>query len=97
MLTDLVFIQTLASEGMDVDEDDDATQQPLKTNDFGIEVDYDDLNDEEREVSFPAPIISLYTLLTNILQFRMAHQQWSKKSSARSPAYRLISSEWHQT
>jgi hypothetical protein len=40
---------------MDVDEEDDAengsTQQPKRVHDYGIEVDFDVLGGEEREVS----------------------------------------------
>lgn len=35
---------------MDVDDDDDGTQKPRRVPDYGIEVDYDLLDDEEREV-----------------------------------------------
>jgi hypothetical protein len=35
---------------MDVDEDEDGTQRPRKVQDFGIEVDFESLDDEEREV-----------------------------------------------
>lgn len=34
---------------MDVDEDDDGTQRPKKVHDFGIEVDFEGLDDETRE------------------------------------------------
>ncbi|KAJ7638242.1 condensin complex subunit SMC1 [Roridomyces roridus] len=34
---------------MDVDEDEDGTQQPRKVQDFGIEVDFDELDDDDRE------------------------------------------------
>lgn len=36
---------------MDVDEDEDGTQHPRKVPDFGIEVDFDTLEEDEREVS----------------------------------------------
>lgn len=35
---------------MDVDEDDDAAQQLKQVKDYGIEVDFGDQNDEDREV-----------------------------------------------
>jgi hypothetical protein len=35
---------------MDVDEDEDGTQHPKKVQDFGIEVNFESLDDEEREV-----------------------------------------------
>ncbi len=35
---------------MDVDEDEEGTQRPKRVADYGIEVDFDDLDDEEREV-----------------------------------------------
>lgn len=34
----------------DVDEDEEATQRPLQARDYGIEVDFSDLSDVEREV-----------------------------------------------
>ncbi|KAF7332519.1 Structural maintenance of chromosomes protein [Mycena kentingensis (nom. inval.)] len=34
---------------MDVDEDEDGTQQPRRVQDFGIEVDFDALDDDDRE------------------------------------------------
>jgi len=36
---------------MDVDEDEDGTQHPRKVRDFGIEVDFKSLDDDEREVN----------------------------------------------
>lgn len=39
---------------MDVDEEDEeGTQRPRRVDDYGIEVDYDLLDDEEREDSSP--------------------------------------------
>ena len=35
---------------MDVDEDEESTQQVKRVPDFGIEVDFDKLQDDEREV-----------------------------------------------
>ena len=35
---------------MDVDEDEDGTQQVKKVADYGIEVDFESLDDEERQV-----------------------------------------------
>jgi structural maintenance of chromosome 1 len=35
---------------MDVDDDDDGTQQPRQVQDYGIEVDFDSLTEEERAV-----------------------------------------------
>jgi structural maintenance of chromosome 1 len=44
-------LQNLREEvAMDVDEDEDGTQRPKKVQDFGIEVDFEALDDEEREV-----------------------------------------------
>ena len=44
-------IQNLREEvAMDVDENEDGTQHPRKVRDFGIEVDFESLDDEEREV-----------------------------------------------
>jgi len=37
---------------MDVDEDEDATQRPRRVPDYGIEVDFDKLDEDEREVCF---------------------------------------------
>jgi structural maintenance of chromosome 1 len=37
---------------MDVDEDEDGTQRPRQVHDFGIEVNFEGLDDEEREVGF---------------------------------------------
>jgi structural maintenance of chromosome 1 len=34
---------------MDVDEDEDATQQPKQVHDYGIEVDFDGLDEDVRE------------------------------------------------
>lgn len=42
--------QNLREEvSMDVD-DEDGTQRPRKVNDYGIQIDYESLDDEEREV-----------------------------------------------
>ena len=35
---------------MDVDEDDSGTQRPKSVSDYGIEVDFETLNEEDREV-----------------------------------------------
>jgi structural maintenance of chromosome 1 len=35
---------------MDVDEDEDGTQRPKKIHDYGIEVDFEILDDDERKV-----------------------------------------------
>lgn len=44
--------QNLRDEvAMDVDEDEDGTQRPRQVQDYGIEVDFAALNDEERAVS----------------------------------------------
>lgn len=37
--------------GMDVDDEDDGTQRPLEARDYGIEVDFSDLSEDERDVS----------------------------------------------
>lgn len=37
---------------MNVDEDEDGTQHPRRVPDFGIEVDFESLDDDEREVCF---------------------------------------------
>jgi len=36
---------------MGVDDDEEGTQQPKKVQDYGIEIDFDALDDEERDVS----------------------------------------------
>jgi len=36
---------------MDVDGAEDGTQRAAHVDDFGIEIDYDDLDEDEREVS----------------------------------------------
>ena len=44
------MVQNLREEAaMDVDEDEDATQRPKKVADYGIEVDFDSIEDDERE------------------------------------------------
>lgn len=35
---------------MDVDEDEEATQKPKAVADYGVEVDFDSLDDSERQV-----------------------------------------------
>jgi structural maintenance of chromosome 1 len=48
----LIFFQNLREEvAMEVDEDEDGTQRPRKVQDFGIEVNFDSLDDDEREVN----------------------------------------------
>jgi structural maintenance of chromosome 1 len=42
---------------MDVDEDEDGTQQVKKVPDYGIEVDFEGLDDEERQVNFTASML----------------------------------------
>ena len=43
--------QSLRDEvAMDVDDDENGTQRPRKVADYGIEVDFEQLDDEEREV-----------------------------------------------
>lgn len=45
-------LQNLRDEmAMDVDEDEDGTQRPRQVQDYGIEVDFAALEDEERAVS----------------------------------------------
>lgn len=38
---------------MDVDGQDDETQQALQTTDYGIKVDFEDLDEDEQEVRRP--------------------------------------------
>ena len=55
------MIQNLRDEvAMDVD-DEDGTQQPKKVNDYGVEVDFESLDQEEREVRTCVPTIALFT------------------------------------
>jgi structural maintenance of chromosome 1 len=42
---------------MDVDEDEDGTQQVKKVADYGIEVDFETLDDDERQVIAAAYLI----------------------------------------
>jgi structural maintenance of chromosome 1 len=42
---------------MDVDEDEDGTQQIKKVADYGIEVDFENLDDEERQVHPTASVL----------------------------------------
>lgn len=44
---------------MDLDEDEDETQRPKAVADFGIEVDFDSIEDDEREQD-PAVAIAAY-------------------------------------
>jgi structural maintenance of chromosome 1 len=37
---------------MDVDGDEDGTQQPRAVQSYGIEIDFEDLDDADREVRF---------------------------------------------
>ena len=53
---------------MDVDEDEDGTQKPRRVPDYGIEVEFELLEDEEREVSFIVSI--LYVLLLTKPNFK---------------------------
>lgn len=39
---------------MDVDEDEDATQRPKEVQDFGIEIDFENLDEDDREVGSTA-------------------------------------------
>lgn len=48
----LNLLQNLRDEvAMDVDEDEDGTQRPKQVQDYGIEVEFAALDDEERAVS----------------------------------------------
>lgn len=37
---------------MDVDEEDDGTQRPVEVTDFGIEPDFEELDEGEQEVGY---------------------------------------------
>lgn len=46
-------LQNLRDEmAMDVDEDEDGTQRPRETRDYGIEVDFEELDEDDREVTY---------------------------------------------
>lgn len=49
-----ILHQNLRDEvAMDVDEDEEATQRPKAVADYGIEVNFDSLDDDERQVRLP--------------------------------------------
>ena len=52
---------------MDVDEDEEGTQQVKRVPDFGIEVDFESLDDDEREVSCCAPQ-SIHDVQCSVIQ-----------------------------
>ena len=53
---------------MDVDDDEDGTQKPRRIPDYGIEVDFELLEDEEREVRI---VLSVHSaLLLTTLEFK---------------------------
>lgn len=46
-----ILVQNLRDEvAMDMDDDENGTQRPRNVPDYGIEVDFEELDDEEREV-----------------------------------------------
>jgi hypothetical protein len=55
---------------MDVDGDEDALSRPRRVQDFGIEVDFSGITDEEREVNFSGALLE--HLLSNS---RIVHQR----------------------
>lgn len=58
---------------MDVDEDEEGTQRPKKVQDYGIEVEFDLLDDEEREVSVVCRTLDVSGLIQ--LSFRTTLQK----------------------
>lgn len=61
----LVFINVTTLQNlhmeMDVDEDNDGTQHPRRVDDYGIEVDFEALDDDEREVSRSSDGCTIYS------------------------------------
>lgn len=51
---------------MDVDEDEDATQVPKRVQDYGIEVDFDSLDDEDREADVNERLTELDASITKL-------------------------------
>ena len=76
---------------MDVDDDEDGTQRPRRVNDYGIEIDYRLLDDDEREV------LLLMTSSSDVLNHPRIHRQRqvhnlmlrSLNSTEKSSAWRL--------
>jgi len=59
-----------------MDIDDDGTQKPVQVNDFGIEPDFDILDDEEKEVS---------SCVLAAINVRMAEKRLVERSRRKSP------------
>lgn len=59
-----------------MDIDDDGTQKPVQVNDFGIEPDFDILDDEEKEVS---------SCVLAVIDVRMAEKRLVERSRRKSP------------
>ena len=76
---------------MDIDDDEDGTQRPRRVNDYGIEIDYRLLDDDEREV------LLLMTSSSDVLNHPRIHRQRqvhntmlrSLNSTEKSSAWRL--------
>lgn len=51
---------------MDVDEDEDATQAPKRVQDYGIEVDFDGLDEEDKEADVNERIAELDASITKL-------------------------------
>ena len=60
---------------MDVD-DDEGTQKPHRKNDYGIEVDFENLDDDEREV---CQAVSNYVPMKTSLYLRTAPRRREQK------------------
>ena len=41
---------------MDVDQDEDATQRPKEVANYGVEVDFEEIDEDEREVTYYPPL-----------------------------------------
>lgn len=55
LLADMIMQNLREEVAMDVDDDEDGTQQPRQVQDYGIEVDFDSLDDDDREVCAHRP------------------------------------------
>jgi len=65
---------------MDVDEDEDATQRPKQVQDYGIEVDFDELDEDVREngsvVDFDKEIAKLNSDIERMAPNLKAIERW---------------------
>jgi hypothetical protein len=81
---------------MDID-DDEATQRPREVDDYGIEIDYEDLDDEEREVW----TYSYYMIKLSLNIFRspsrMVHPIWARDMMKKYLSSQQTSKRWRPT